>query len=268
MTYTPVPPPPVSFLADNPSIPSGTCTTLRWSVESVRAVYLDGSGVTGSGSQVVCPVTSQAYTLHIAYEGGSADYQLTVEANPPPNPVIVPTYTPIPQGTGGLILPPLAVPGLPRSEGPDVTVYQVILQDDPADSGSSYVAAASVYPGSVVKMDVHYQIADPTCPTCRGHMLIGVGGDAYQLVGCVYDSVPGPAGITGTGSVVFNAPAERSVYGLDFHYVRGSSCTATSWTYDGSDPTSHFPIGQLYVEYPPNIPTPCPTPVPPGSTSC
>jgi hypothetical protein len=59
----------VSFWADRTEINPGECTTLRWRVEGVRAVYLrtpEGSaGVVGQGERGVCPRASSAYSLDV-----------------------------------------------------------------------------------------------------------------------------------------------------------------------------------------------------------
>jgi uncharacterized protein YraI len=76
VTNTPVPTatpigPTINFWADNTSLPSGTCTMLRWETESIREVYLDGFGVTGNETRVVCPATTQLYTLRVVLQDGS-----------------------------------------------------------------------------------------------------------------------------------------------------------------------------------------------------
>jgi len=79
-TATPTSPPPgptptpyISFYADDTSLFAGNCTTLHWDVENVSAVYLDGVGVAGHGSQEVCPDSTTTYTLHVVKPDGSAE---------------------------------------------------------------------------------------------------------------------------------------------------------------------------------------------------
>ena len=85
--------PNVSFYADNTSIMAGACTTLRWDVDNVQAVFLgdagtSGNGVAGHGSQQVCLNDTQAYNLRVVFRDGSQQYydlMITVEA-PAPQP--------------------------------------------------------------------------------------------------------------------------------------------------------------------------------------
>ena len=48
-------PPTIQFTADGESIHSGECTWLRWAVENVREVYLDGEGVVGTANARCAP---------------------------------------------------------------------------------------------------------------------------------------------------------------------------------------------------------------------
>lgn len=85
-TFTPVPTPPpeISFRADRKDLGPGECTTLRWDVEYVREVYLDGGDVTGHGTREVCPSASTTYTLRVVLlEGGEEIRTVTVRGRPP-----------------------------------------------------------------------------------------------------------------------------------------------------------------------------------------
>jgi hypothetical protein len=55
---------------DRGTIAAGECTTLRWDVDGVSAIYLDGHGAAGHGSQQVCPTQSQTYVLTIVQRDG------------------------------------------------------------------------------------------------------------------------------------------------------------------------------------------------------
>jgi hypothetical protein len=92
-TNTPPPPPgctaSIDFRADRTTINAGEHTTLRWDVECVREVYLDGAPVTGHESRDVAPAATTTYTLHmVRNDGGSEDRQVTITVNPvgPPPP--------------------------------------------------------------------------------------------------------------------------------------------------------------------------------------
>jgi len=73
------PPPPtatprmyVDFRADTTTIPAGGCTTLRWDVEGVTGVYLDGRGQPGHGALEVCTHTTRTFVLHVVPRDGAA----------------------------------------------------------------------------------------------------------------------------------------------------------------------------------------------------
>ncbi|HMN29799.1 MAG TPA: hypothetical protein PKE45_16730, partial [Caldilineaceae bacterium] len=68
----------VEFTADDTTVEEGECTTLRWDVENVQAVYLDGEGVVGHSNKTVCPKQTQTYTLHVVTVSGTQDYEATV----------------------------------------------------------------------------------------------------------------------------------------------------------------------------------------------
>lgn len=57
------------FWADRVSINKGECTTLRWSFEGIKAIYINlGSGeqgTVGTGSQQVCPTGTTTYYIRI-----------------------------------------------------------------------------------------------------------------------------------------------------------------------------------------------------------
>jgi ribosome modulation factor len=72
-----------NFRADAYSVNLGGCTTLRWNVSNVRAVFFwDGSnqqGVGGNDSRQVCPLNTSTYRLQvIGNDGVSRDYFVTV----------------------------------------------------------------------------------------------------------------------------------------------------------------------------------------------
>ncbi len=83
-TNTPIPPAEVIFAVDQTSLEQGQCTTLRWTVEQATAVFLNGQGVAGQGSQQVCPVSTTTYSLHVEAPGGNVERSVTVEVTAPP----------------------------------------------------------------------------------------------------------------------------------------------------------------------------------------
>ncbi len=95
-TYTPLPPtntptptntswPPaqVDFRADDTSLVQGECTTIYWDVEYATAVFLNGGGVVGHGTQQVCPADTTTYDLHVKAPGSNVDRSITVEVSAP-----------------------------------------------------------------------------------------------------------------------------------------------------------------------------------------
>ncbi len=88
-TFTPTPVPfSVTFVARPDRVAAGGCAELRWDVEGVRAVYLDGSPVTGHEGRRVCPRQKTTYTLRMELPDGSVETRrVTVD-------VFVPTATP------------------------------------------------------------------------------------------------------------------------------------------------------------------------------
>ncbi|MFN8467088.1 MAG: transporter substrate-binding domain-containing protein [Caldilineaceae bacterium] len=83
----PAPPPPSggqpNLRADSNYLTYGQCTTIRWDVDGVQAVYfIDGGnqiGVGGHDSRNVCPNTNTTYYLRVIQtNGASTDYPITI----------------------------------------------------------------------------------------------------------------------------------------------------------------------------------------------
>ncbi len=84
-TYTPTEPPSpvIEFSADDTTITAGDTTYLRWHVEHVQAIYLDGAPVTGpDGQQAVSPTTTTTYELRIVHAGGEETRSVTITVLP------------------------------------------------------------------------------------------------------------------------------------------------------------------------------------------
>jgi 4-amino-4-deoxy-L-arabinose transferase-like glycosyltransferase len=76
--------PSITFSADDAAISEGDCTRLRWEVENVREVYLDGAGVIGQGDLEVCPTATTNYELEaIQLDGETAVNRVNVEVTSP-----------------------------------------------------------------------------------------------------------------------------------------------------------------------------------------
>jgi hypothetical protein len=76
LTPSPPPPPQISFRVDNENLVAGQCTTLRWDVDNVREVYIEGIGVPGHGSQDICPGESATYTMRVVLLTGGEETRI------------------------------------------------------------------------------------------------------------------------------------------------------------------------------------------------
>lgn len=89
-TPEPTPAPQLAFWADRPQIDQGQCTTLRWSVANIQAVWVYQAGqnfeqfpATGDGSRQVCPATTTTYEMRVQLRDGSVTtQQVTVNVIP------------------------------------------------------------------------------------------------------------------------------------------------------------------------------------------
>lgn len=76
--------PQVSFSVDQNNLMLGQCATLRWDVDNVRAVYLDGQGVGGHDSRLVCPSSTTTYNLRAVTNSGDINRSVTINIRIPP----------------------------------------------------------------------------------------------------------------------------------------------------------------------------------------
>ena len=88
-TPTPEATPSIQFWADTYTINAGDCTTIRWQVDNVQAVWFYPAGqpydqypATGTGSQQVCPTQTTTYELRVLLADGTVQVrQLTINVN-------------------------------------------------------------------------------------------------------------------------------------------------------------------------------------------
>ncbi|MCL4261924.1 MAG: META domain-containing protein [Anaerolineae bacterium] len=88
-TAMPTPAPSINFWVDNPVINQGQCTTLRWNVQNIQAIWVYPQGAdfnqwpaTGEGSRQVCPTVTTTYEMRVQLTNGSVEFrQLTVTVN-------------------------------------------------------------------------------------------------------------------------------------------------------------------------------------------
>ena len=95
-TPTPLPQPTatpsaqISFTADRTTINQGECTTIRWSVENVQAVWVYPQGQpfqqfprVGQGSEEVCPPVTTTFEMRVQMRDGSVQFrQVTINVTP------------------------------------------------------------------------------------------------------------------------------------------------------------------------------------------
>ncbi|MBK8048220.1 MAG: META domain-containing protein [Anaerolineales bacterium] len=94
---TATPSPQMSLTADRTTITQGECTTIRWSVENVQAVWVYPQGQpyqnfprVGQGSEQVCPAVTTTYEMRVQMRDGSVQFrQVTINVTPaaPQNPL-------------------------------------------------------------------------------------------------------------------------------------------------------------------------------------
>jgi heat shock protein HslJ len=94
-TPTPDNTPSIQFWADTYTINAGDCTTIRWEVENVTAVWVYPAGqpyeqypTTGSGSQQVCPTTTTTYELRVQLNDGSIQVRQVTISVQSTNPLV------------------------------------------------------------------------------------------------------------------------------------------------------------------------------------
>lgn len=87
---TATPGPTINFWADRTTINAGECTTLRWDVQNIQAVWVYPQGqpyqnfpATGQGSRQVCPSQTTTYEMRVLLTDGSVvTRQITITVNP------------------------------------------------------------------------------------------------------------------------------------------------------------------------------------------
>ncbi len=78
LRVNPAPEARIEFWADDFAVVRGSCTTLRWRVENIDSVFLDGQGVPGQGTRQVCPQSDTSYTLEVRLRNGSIEQRQVV----------------------------------------------------------------------------------------------------------------------------------------------------------------------------------------------
>jgi hypothetical protein len=102
-TDTPWPQAQIDFRADRTSLEKGQCTTLRWDVEYASAIYLNGGGVVGHGTEEVCPDSTKTYTLRVDAPRGGGERQVTIQISAPQDNSPPPVPSPMEPGNGSSV---------------------------------------------------------------------------------------------------------------------------------------------------------------------
>lgn len=99
-TFTPTA---ANFRADQMVVVRGQCTTLRWDVDNITAVYIDGQPTIGHSSQVICPTRSTTYILTVIHpDARQQTYSVTVTVSSGTI-TITPSFTPSPTWTPSFV---------------------------------------------------------------------------------------------------------------------------------------------------------------------
>jgi hypothetical protein len=155
----------VRFWADPESVRAGECSTLRWQVSQIRAVYFDGIPVTGQGAQVVCPCEQTSHTLRVQYRDGQyEDFALSVAV----------TGTCSGTGTGSSPLPTPVLTAPAAIPAPIDTPEQVALVSTPALPPPGPTAAATAPRASA---------PEPVSPIQTPMSSLGVGDEFVEGAG-------------------------------------------------------------------------------------
>jgi hypothetical protein len=135
------------------SLVQGECITLRWDVEYATAVYLNGKGVVGHGSQQVCPDSTTTYDLHVESPCGDVDKRLTINVSAPAD-----------------------------TQGPDIsdldTTEPYLLDDCDCSPCEMEVSVNVVDPSGVAGVKLVYKRPGET--TWQNKSMTNVGGNTYE----------------------------------------------------------------------------------------
>ena len=139
-TATATRPPEVDFSVDATQLDAGGCTTLRWRVANITAVFLNEIGVVGEDAQQVCPAQTQTFTLRIIHPEGEETRALTVTVLEPSATSPAPTAPSAP--TAAQVAAVVASP-LPPTNTPPPTATTARVDDSPPPAPTSPSAATA-----------------------------------------------------------------------------------------------------------------------------
>ncbi len=147
-TPTATPAPRVMFWSDAIYLYTASCTTLRWEVDHVEAVYLYGGefgkepgiGVPGHSTAQVCPRRQTTYTLRVLVGEQVIERQITIQWEPYPEQMPPTVPTPIaPLGHTALTCNPnVTLSWLPSSDASTVIRYEWTLEQSAGGQDGPY----------------------------------------------------------------------------------------------------------------------------------
>jgi hypothetical protein len=109
------------------------------------------------------------------------------------------------------------------------------------NGGSNF---AHVAPSGQFTFSANFYLADPTCPSCDDQIIVGFAPSSP--LDCLYDGSPAN-GVSGSGSVMLNAPSTPGTYVIRFHYGQAIGCDLTWWNINSMPPTSAQNIAAICV---------------------
>jgi hypothetical protein len=87
-----------------------------------------------------------------------------------------------------------------------------------------------VTPGATFTVSMSYFIQDVSCPGCIDQIQIGWAHDPINSVGCIYNGIPGPEGVSGSGSLSFIAPTTPGTYSIGIDRSQQYFCQSGWWS--------------------------------------
>jgi hypothetical protein len=104
--------------------------------------------------------------------------------------------------------------------------------------------ALNVAPGAPLTLTLDYEIRDVACPGCIDQILVGYAPNQAQT--CVYDSIPGAEGASGTAEVVLTAPITAGLHFIRYDQGQDFGCNLNWWNIN-EPPGPNNTIAALYV---------------------
>lgn len=166
------PAPWIDLWADQYTLTSGTCTTLRWDSQHVDQLLLDGEAVAFTGSRQVCPGSARTYSLRGTSAAGEPEVAVTINVSAPAEPAQPPAPEPpepAPADTSG-----------PNLGGLQLSTAKVF--DNAACGTDSITITVKVQdPGGISKVELHYRArTESTNGTWRVKNMSASGGGNYS----------------------------------------------------------------------------------------